>query len=166
MSEQRSFVPSGGDLMGMGAKIRIIFLFLSYWKNNASFQNFIWRPLRAPPISLGVRGLFGRLNSRFKNTGMIRSNLEQIYSRSVLWWILLPHRMILTLDFLCWVWWIWGSSRVPWTVMGSSPLIEIIIFIRENSCIKKWNGRKIKFTWNQVDQVRMMNNTFMIFLKD
>ena len=37
MSEHRTFVPSGRDLIGMGAKRRLTFLVLTYFTNKGSF---------------------------------------------------------------------------------------------------------------------------------
>ena len=42
MSEQMIFFPSGRDLIGMGAKISLKCLSLSYCRNKASFNNFLW----------------------------------------------------------------------------------------------------------------------------
>ena len=39
MSEKKNFVPSGRDLIGVGAEIRLTFLFLSYFTKNYYLQN-------------------------------------------------------------------------------------------------------------------------------
>ena len=85
MSERRNFFPPGRDFIGMGAKRRLTFLFMSYWTKRASFQNFLWGPPVASPILFGVGGFFGRWTSRCETTGLTWSNLEWISSRSVLW---------------------------------------------------------------------------------
>ena len=46
MIERRTFANSGRELIGMGSKIRLTFLFLSYCTNKYSFQNFLWRPFK------------------------------------------------------------------------------------------------------------------------
>ena len=84
-----------------------------------------------------VRCLSGRQTSICETTGLTWSNLEKISSRSVLWYIFLMHRLILTLDFTCGVWWRLSSSSVSWAVIGSSLLIAMIqTFIL--SCAGSW----------------------------
>ena len=60
-------------------------LFLSYFTNKASFRICLWGPLIASPMLFGVIGFYGRLTSICETTGMTWSNLDQIYSRYVLW---------------------------------------------------------------------------------
>ena len=85
MSERRTFFPSGRDLIGMQAERRLTFMFLSYWKNRASLQNFLWGPFKLSSILFYFGGFFGRRTSRYETTGLTWSNMDQIYSRSVLW---------------------------------------------------------------------------------
>ena len=85
MIQHRNFVPSGRNLIGIGSKRRLPFLFLSYWKNRDSFQNCLWGTFKPLPIFFGVGGLFGRRTSRCENTGLNWSNMERISSRSILW---------------------------------------------------------------------------------
>ena len=126
MSEGRNFVPSGRDFIGMGSERRLTFSFLSYLTKRASLQNCLWGPPKESPIFFGVGGLFWRRNSRCETTGLTWSNLERIYSRSVLWYLFLLHKLILILDLPRGVWWRLSSSSTPWAVIGSSPLIATI----------------------------------------
>ena len=137
MSEQRNFVPSGGYLIGMGYEKRPTFLFFSYWTKRDYFQNCLWGPLKPSPILFGVGGFFGRINSICETTGLTWSNLERIYSRYVLWYLFLLHKMILILDLNCGVLLLLSSSSTPWAVIGSSPLIAMIhIFLL--ACDGSW----------------------------
>ena len=137
MSEQRTYVPSGRDFIGMGAEIRIKCLFLSYWTKMASLQNCLWGFPKASPLFFGVGGFFGRRTSRCENTGLTQWNLERIYSRSVLWYIFLMDKLILIFDLPRRVWWQLSLSSTPWAVIGFYPLIATIYTFRL-ACDGSW----------------------------
>ena len=125
MSKRSNFVPSGRYLIGMGSEIRLIFLFLSYFKNKACFKNCLWGTSK-PSMLFYVGFLFGRRTSVFEIKDLTWSNMEQISSRSVLWYIFLLRRLMLKLDFSYVVWCKFCSSSAPWSVIGSSPFISMI----------------------------------------
>ena len=92
----------GFDWDGSWKKANIPVFFIL--KKITSFHNCLWVQLKPSPILFGVRGFFGRLTSRCETTGMTWSNLERISSRSVLWYLLLLHRLIFILDLPRGVW--------------------------------------------------------------
>ena len=79
---------------------------LVIFQNKNYFQQFLWGPLRASTMLFGVIGFSGGQTAVCEITDLNLSNMDQIFSRSVLWYLLLLHRLILNLDFLCFVWWI------------------------------------------------------------
>ena len=74
----------GFDWYGIQKKI-YIFLFLSYFTNKASLQNFLYRPFKASPKLFGVRCFSGIWTSICETTGLNWWNIEWISSRSFLW---------------------------------------------------------------------------------
>ena len=64
--------------------------------------------------------------SRCETTGQNWSNMEQISTIYVILYLFLLHRRILILDFPRGLWWWLSSSIVPWSVIGSSPFLEMI----------------------------------------
>ena len=104
-SWQRTFVNSGGGLIGVGSERRLNFLFFSYYTNKASFRHFLWETFKPSPILFGVGGFFGRRTSMCETTYLTWSNMERIFSISVLWLLFLIHRLILTLYFPRVLWW-------------------------------------------------------------
>ena len=101
-------------------------LFLSYFTNKASLHICLWGPLIASPILFGVIGFYGRITSICETTGMTWSNLDQIYSKYVLWYLLLIKILILTLYSPHWVLCFWISSSLTCSVMVSSQFIATI----------------------------------------
>ena len=79
------FFPSGRDSIGIGSKIRLRFLFLSYCTDKASFQNCLWGNFKTSPILFYMGGFFGIITSRCEATGLTWSNMEIISSRYVIW---------------------------------------------------------------------------------
>ena len=84
LSEQRTFFPSGRDLIGVGAEIRLT-VFIVILNKMSSFYYCLWGTFKTSPIFFGVGGLFGRRTLRCETTGLTWSNLEKISPRSVLW---------------------------------------------------------------------------------
>ena len=79
------FFLSGRYLIPMRSEIRLTFLFCSYYKNKASFRNFLWGPFQDSAMFFGVRGFSGMWTSIYEITGLTSSHMEQISSSSVLW---------------------------------------------------------------------------------
>ena len=70
MSEQSDFAPSGSDMIGMGSRRGLIFLFLPYCTNKDSSQNYLWGIFKPLPMFFVVGGFFGRKTSIFEAIGL------------------------------------------------------------------------------------------------
>ena len=125
MREWRTFVPLGRYLIDMGYNRRLTFWFLSYFTNKYYLHNCLWEPFRSSPMLFGMIVLSEIITSICETTGMILSNMEQISSISVLWYLFLIHRLILAVYFPHLFWRVWISSSAPWAVVGCSMLIAI-----------------------------------------
>ena len=79
------FCSTRWGFMGTEDDIISLFLFLSYWKNNAYFHSWLWGALRDSPIFLGILGFSGRRTSKCEMTGLIWSNMYQSYLISASW---------------------------------------------------------------------------------
>ena len=130
------FVPSGSYLIGVGSKIRMSFFF-SYFTNKAYFHNCLWLTFKPSPTLFSVGCFFGRQTSRCETTCLTWSNMERIYSRSVLWYLFLLRRLILALDFPYRVKWILSSSSAPSDEICYSPLISMIHTFCL-ACVRSW----------------------------
>ena len=75
-NEQTEYFCSFGDEFDwVGSKRRLTFLFLSYFTNKASFQNFLSEPFKPSSTLFGVIGISGRQTSRCETTGLTGSNI-------------------------------------------------------------------------------------------
>ena len=101
---QTNFVPPGRDFIDMGSDIRLNY-FPYYTVNiKTSLKNYHWCPLKTFPMFLDLLLFYWRKTSRQDTTGITLSNLNQMYSRFLRWYILLLHNMKFNLDFSRWAW--------------------------------------------------------------
>ena len=88
------FVSSGNNLFSMGAERIYTFLFLSYLTNKSYLYSWCWRIFMDYPMFFGTIGFSGMRDYKWKTTGLIWSNMDQISSRSVRWYLSLQNKFI------------------------------------------------------------------------
>ena len=74
-----------GKLFGQyGIRNKSETFFLLYFKKKSYYHNYLWRTFRDSPMFFGVRFFSRRQTSVCETTGLTWSNMERIYSRSVI----------------------------------------------------------------------------------
>ena len=101
---QRNFVPPDMDFIGTGSDMRLNDFSYYTVKYKAFLQNFHWFPLREFPIFLGILVFYWIKSHRWDTTGITLSNLNQMSSAFLRWYILLLHNVKFTLHYPRWVW--------------------------------------------------------------